>query len=242
MRILVTRPREDAAALASRLERLGHSVLSEPLLTIELLPGAIGPLEGVTAIVATSRNGLRALAASPRLAPARALPLFTVGRSTSALGRELGFGDLRGGDGTAIELAERIAVELDPAAGPILHLAGDHVTAGLGKRLTARGFRLIRPVCYQSRAQSSLSPACAAELAAGSIGAVILLSPRTAAIYARLTAADGRLDAAHGPVHVCISGAAAEALVALGPIQVAIARRPNLDEIVALVRGLAADA
>ncbi len=49
---------------------------------VEYLPEAIDSVEGIAALIATSRNGLRALSHSPYLRDALAIPLFVVGRST----------------------------------------------------------------------------------------------------------------------------------------------------------------
>ena len=61
MRIIVTRPREQAAALVERLEELGHDVAVCPLIAVE----PIGPEEidvsGYDWVVVTSANGAREL-------------------------------------------------------------------------------------------------------------------------------------------------------------------------------------
>jgi len=71
VRIAVTRAREDAGALAERLESLGHEVEVCPLVEIE----RIGPEEvdvtGYDWVIVTSRNGARELARRMRGTPAR---------------------------------------------------------------------------------------------------------------------------------------------------------------------------
>src|ERR671933_195595 len=61
MKVVVTRPREQAGALLGRLEALGHEVLVCPLIEIE----PVGPEEvdvsGYDWIVLTSANGAREL-------------------------------------------------------------------------------------------------------------------------------------------------------------------------------------
>ncbi len=64
MRILVTRPEPDASATGQRLEALGHQVTTEPMLQVEFLPIDPVAFTGAQAVIATSRNALRALASS----------------------------------------------------------------------------------------------------------------------------------------------------------------------------------
>ena len=56
MWVLVTRPEEDARSVAADLEKAGHEVLLEPLLTVEPLPAAEAPIDltDVQALVFTS--------------------------------------------------------------------------------------------------------------------------------------------------------------------------------------------
>ena len=97
MHVLITRPEPDAAALRAQLEALGHQVTVEPLLKIEHLPIASDVLAGIAGLIVTSRNGLRALAASAAINAARELPLIAVGPGTAQLARELGLSAHRRG-------------------------------------------------------------------------------------------------------------------------------------------------
>ena len=81
MRIIVTRPREQAAALVERLEELGHDVAVCPLIAVE----PIGPEEidvsGYDWVVVTSANGARELGRRMRGRPARTA---AIGSATAA--------------------------------------------------------------------------------------------------------------------------------------------------------------
>lgn len=86
MRIVVTRPREQARELADRLRELGHEVVLCPLIEIEPLgdgPIELGPYEWV---VVTSPNGARELARR-RSGEAK---LAAIGPGTAAALREVG--------------------------------------------------------------------------------------------------------------------------------------------------------
>ena len=86
MRIVVTRPREQAGPLVARLEELGHEIVECPLIEIEPLEGPVD-VEGYEWVIVTSPNGARALHARAR----GTLPkVAAVGPGTAETLRELG--------------------------------------------------------------------------------------------------------------------------------------------------------
>ena len=109
MRLLVTRPEPDGSRQAEKLRAMGHEPVLAPLLTIEILPGVALDLKGAQAIIVTSRNVLRAVAARPELIEARNLPLYAVGDATADVAAELGFRQIVVGAGTGEQLADLIA-------------------------------------------------------------------------------------------------------------------------------------
>ena len=62
MRVLVTRPEEDAQSLIDRLTGMGVDALSVPLLKIANRDDIEIELAGVQAVLVTSANGVRAFA------------------------------------------------------------------------------------------------------------------------------------------------------------------------------------
>jgi uroporphyrinogen-III synthase len=60
VRVVVTRPRDQAGPLVRRLEELGHDVVECPLIEIEPIPGAV-EVEGYDWVIVTSPNGAREL-------------------------------------------------------------------------------------------------------------------------------------------------------------------------------------
>ncbi len=115
MHLLLTRPESgpDAVALHAALLAAGHRITHAPLLSV-VLTGPMPSLDGVQALIATSRNGLKAVAPIP--AAALGLPLFAVGPATGALGRVLGFRKVIEGPGTGRALVDIIRSEAAPAA------------------------------------------------------------------------------------------------------------------------------
>jgi len=235
MRLLVTRPEPDALKLRAVLEDAGHEAVVEPLLSLSFEDADAVDLDGAQALIATSRNALRAIKASRVLAEARQLPLFAVGRATAAEARALGFETVVTGAGTAAELVAQIASVLDPAAGVLVHLAGDTLAHDLAAELEAHGFRVRSTVVYRMRPATTFADTTVEDLAAGGIDGIILMSPRTAAIYARLVARHGLTAAVRTLPHFCLSEAIAQRLQPLGAVPTRVADAPRLEELLALI-------
>ncbi len=231
-RILVTRPREDARALAEALAERGIEAVIEPMLAIEFLPPPALDLEGVQALLFTSANGARAFAhASAR----RDLPVLAVGPATARAARAAGFADVAVAGGDVEALAVLAAERLRAAAGALLHVSGSAVAGDLAGRLGAAGFEVRRAVLYEARAAESLSPETARDLARGAIGGVMLFSPRTAKTFVTLAARAGLGEALAATEALCLSEAVAAAARALPWRAVRIAERPDQAALVAFV-------
>jgi uroporphyrinogen-III synthase len=242
MRLLITRPEPDALRLRAVLEEAGHEAVVEPLLSLSYDGTDAVDLDGAQALIATSRNALRALRAptvesgsGPVLAEARHLPLFAVGKATAAEARALGFETVVTGAGTAAELVAHIASVLDPATGVLVHLAGDTLAHDLAGELEAQGFRVRQPVVYRMRPAATFADTTVEDLAMHAIDGIILMSPRTAAIYARLVARHGLMAAVRTLPHFCLSEAIARRLQPLGPVPAPVAEAPRLEELLALI-------
>jgi uroporphyrinogen-III synthase len=241
MHILITRPEPDASALGARLSALGATVTIDPLLEITLTPPGDLDLAGVQALVATSRNGLRGLAAAPAglLARASALPLFTVGPGTADLGRELGFATVHAGPANARDLRPVIAAAASPSAGRLLHLCGDKLAYDLAGALGSTGLVLEQVVVYRSQPAAHLRPQTLAALAARHIDTIMLLSPLTAKTFVTLVTDAGIVEQSQELVYVCLSQAIAGQLTTLSPRHVVVAVQPNSEEMVSLVEMMA---
>lgn len=241
MLFLVTRPEPDASKLKAMIESLDHEAIVESLMEPEFLPGAIEDLGGVAALVATSRNGLRALALSPHLRQALTIPLFAVGRGTAEEARRLGFERIAIGPGSVVGFAAGIAGTLDPADGLILHLAADVKAGDLAGELDQLGFRVLQPVVYRMKAAEALSDDTREAIGEGAVDGVVLMSPRTARIYAGLIKRHRLTDAVAEMVHVCLSDAIARSLAPLGDVPVEVADGPSLNALMELIERVGAD-
>lgn len=232
MRVLITRPRHDAEPLAARLSALGIESLIEPLLFVSFLPGPPLDLSGIQALLVTSANGARALAARDER---RHLPVFTVGDASARAAAECGFGHVESASGDVETLGRLVMDRLNPETGAVLHVAGSKVAGDLAGIVIESGFTYRREVLYETRKAERFSAAALKSLKAGALDGVLFFSPRTAAAFAALARQAGvqafceKIDA------YCLSPAVAEAAAALAWRHAPTARRPDQDAMVDLL-------
>jgi uroporphyrinogen-III synthase len=196
--LLITRPAGLGEATAEAAERAGFAALVAPLLVVGPVPFQ-PPVARPEALVFTSPQA-PALARHPDLP--RDVPAWTVGARTAAAARAAGFSVAGEGrsDARAL-LAEMVAAGVQSA----LHLRGEDVAP----LEVPPGLRLDARTVYRARALDRLPPAAETALRAGACDAVLLFSPRTAAIFACL--ADRAGLARPGIALVAISARAADA-------------------------------
>lgn len=234
MRLLVTRPEPDATRQAEILASRHHEPVVIPLLLIEPALDVSLELDGAQALMVTSRNALRALASHPDLAAALRLPLFAVGEATAKTAADLGFTQISTGPGTGEALSRLIADTLKPNAGTLVHLAGETVAFDLKSALQAKGFTLKQPVLYRAVPATRLPERALSLLNAGKLDGVILMSPRTAAIFAALVVRHDALTQASRLDCYCLSAAVAQAVEPL-KARAIVAARPSEEDILALL-------
>lgn len=233
MRLLITRPEEDGSRLAERIEALGHQPVMLPLLDIAFPELPHVPLGGVQALIATSRNALRALRRNGAFVEARGLPIYCVGEATADFAGQLGFADIRAGAGTAKDLAPLIARTAKPGDGALLYLTGEQIAFDLAGVLAALRFEVIRVIVYAAQEHDGAAAQLAAHLHAGVEGAV-LMSPRTAQIFAALIEAAPAADI-RGLTCYCYSQAVAKPLEHIQGLRLSIAARPAEADLLMLI-------
>lgn len=240
MHLIVTRPAADAADFARQLQVLGHRVSLAPLLYVSLSSEPV-PLDGVQAIIATSRNALRAIADGPYRAAAAVLPVFVVGPGSEALARSIGFQTVTTGDGGARELLPRILGAVPPKSGPLLYLRGDRVAFDMVTELQRAGFEVRQQVVYRAIPATALPSDVVRDIRSGVDTGVILMSPRSAETFRRLASDAGLTEQMTRLTYFCLSPNVADALGSPAPRRVATAKQPTAEEMLALVKELASN-
>jgi uroporphyrinogen-III synthase len=239
MHILITRPEPDASRWQGHFAAMGIATTVDPLLRIEHLPVDGLDLTDAQALVATSRNGLRGLAASPVLRRAIALPIYTVGPGTADYAREIGFTNITVGPSSARELAPVIAALARPNAGRLMHLSGDKIAFDLAAALAPCGLTVERVVVYRSQPADSFRLETIAALVSGAIDTVMLMSPLSAATFVSLLSHSDLYKHYQRLVYVCLSHNVAELVQSLNPVAVHVAAEPSSDSMLTLLERLA---
>ena len=235
MRALVTRPREEAEALAAVLAARGIDAVIEPMLQICYRDVAPLDLAGVQAFLCTSGNGVEALA---RATSERRLPLLAVGAATAARARGAGFFDVTSAAGDVGDLVRLAAERLRPEDGKLLHAAGSVVAGDLAGALNARGYRVERQILYEARPAEALTSTTLRALRGGSINFALFFSPRSAAVFGGLVTAAGMAQSCATIAAVSISAAADAALAQLPWWRREVAARPDQAALLEALEGM----
>lgn len=232
MRVLITRPREDAEELARELRQRGLTPVLAPLLTIHRRAGMVPRLDGVQALLLTSANGARALAAAT---DNRDLPVYAVGDATARAAAGLGFTAVESAGGEVEDLAGLVSDSLDPKAGALYHAAGTWLAGDLAGCLREKGFTVIRESLYEAAAASRLPAGAKDGLAGGSLDLALFFSPRTAAAFVTLVLEAGLASACERVTAYALSQAVCDALSGLPWRAIDIASRPDQESLLAAV-------
>lgn len=236
-RVAITRPREQAPALADRLRALGAEVLACPTIAIApledfaALDAALARLAEYDWLILTSANGARAVlrrlaelagaASAPwPLAPGARRPrLAAIGPATAA---ELERHGLRADFVPSTYVAEAIVDEIGDVAGQRLLLArADIARPALAAGLRARGARVDEVTAYRTLSGSLAEP-FVQSLLSGELDAVTFTSSSTVrGLLAGLEAAG--VDRAEARALL-----ARAAVVCIGPITATTARDEGL--------------
>jgi uroporphyrinogen-III synthase len=232
---LITRPRHDADVLARALEARGFRVFSEPLLAIAPVAGVALPLDGIQGFLATSANGVRALAANLANRADFLRPLWAVGDATARAARDAGFGQVESAGGDVQGLARLVAGRVEAGRGALLHAAGETLAGDLAGRLGRLGFEVRRVVLYSAVPATGLSPPLLAALDGGGLELALFFSPRTAETFATLASAAGRQGACRRMTAYGLSPAVAKGLAALPWRAVRTAAAPRQEALLAAI-------
>jgi len=235
MRLLVTRPEPDARRTAARLSAWGHEVRIASLLDIEAIPAADLGAPPWQAVLMTSANAARAMAAHSRFQELRSLPVLAVGETTAEAARAAGFADVTSAGGHAGDLAA-LAGRRCAKGMPLLYLAGSDRARDMAAELAPCGLQVRTVEIYRAHAAQQFPPELLAAVGAGDLDGVLHFSRRSAEIFVRCAERAALLSAAVlSPLHFCISPQAAEPLARAGAPGIRIARQPDEDALVALV-------
>jgi uroporphyrinogen-III synthase len=235
VRLLVTRQESDARRTAGTLRARGHDVIVAPLLRIETVGDAALGAGPWSAVLMTSANAARVIAAFPQFYELRAAPVFAVGQRTADAARVAGFADVRSAEGDAKALARLVGAEMGRVRAPLLYLAGEDRAGDLAGEVQKFGLAVQTTVIYRAVAASTLPGEAREALTNRKIDGVLHFSQRSAEIYLDVARAAGVLDRALAPFHYCLSAQVARPLAAAGATRIRIASRPEEAALIELI-------
>jgi uroporphyrinogen-III synthase len=254
VRLLVTRPEPEGGRTTALLRQCGHEVLWLPLLRIEPFANVELGAGPWAAVLFTSANAIRAVAAHRRFGELADLPVCTVGRRTQAAAAAAGFQSVMSADGDVNALA-RLVCKLPIAAAkldtrrqprgsptppsertePLLYCTGEDRAGDLAATLQLHGLRVEVAIVYRATAVTELTPDVRATLASGAIDAVLHYSARTAAAFVAAATRAGVEDLSIQTRHLCLSSQVAAPLAAAGAAAIEVASAPNEQALLALL-------
>ena len=224
MRLLVTRPDEDAKLLAQALKSRGHKAIVEAVMTIKDVAVPDLTLTKTQALLITSANGIRALA---RAHEEREILVCAVGEASAKTARDLGFKKVISANGDVETLALMVKKKLDPSNGALLHIAGSYQAGDLANMLTGANFKIRRTVLYEAQEVLKLGPQTKTALKNNAIDGVLFFSPRTARLFCRLVTEAKLLKQCESLTAYCLSTAVLSEATELTWSNIIVAKKPN---------------
>ncbi len=237
--MLVTRPEPDATETAGRLAALGIEPVKLPLLRFVVLKTSLPDPEGFAAITVTSANALRALEERGVLSRYLSLPLHAVGDRTAAAARKLGFTDVRSAAGSFADLVEQLAHARINR--PVFYPSGREISGDLARSLAPFGKMVITTPVYAMAPVEAVDSTTMEQMRAGTIGAALIYSRRTADTFVRLVSPELAPAARARLGLLCISEAVAAPLIDAHFVRIALADHPSEEAMMGLALSFARD-
>jgi len=240
-RIVVTRPRAQAAKLTSLLEAEGAVVVAVPVMRIVELPcpeldDALANLERYDLIAFTSANAVRVFfdrleAARVPTEGTRGMLVATVGKATAEIAKQKGFQvKIEAGKGGALGLARSIADSLASASGvkvlwPRAFRAGEDFSLEMGSLGAEVEDFAIYDVAPEELAGDRLDGVKGAD-------AVSFTSPTTVEFFTRAVEPDTREVVLRSSLAACIGETTAAAAAEHGYIDIITADENSVESLV----------
>lgn len=227
MRILLTRPEEQAHQTAEKLTALGHTSVIAPLMEIEYRTLPTFNSSVFQAIAVTSGRAVDALARQAAFADLVPLPLYCVGDKTAAHARRSGFVSVHSAGGDADALTRMLIAALPKDKGRILYAAGRDRTGDLKGALEQAGYSVELQVLYEARQLDAFPKSIGRKIKHGHIDAALVYSQRGATVLREAVCRE-ELERFVQPIEFfAISEAAAQPIIDWGIPRISWADQPN---------------
>ncbi|MBV0899845.1 MAG: uroporphyrinogen-III synthase [Wolbachia endosymbiont of Fragariocoptes setiger] len=179
--ILLTRPLCDSLHTKSILQKYGHKVYIEPMLTIKYICSSLS-LNEFDVVISTSKNSIKSLYYASK---GQDLPLITVGSATMETAKELGFTNVVSADNNVEALISLIKAHYSSVV-KFLYIRGQKVSCNLKKRLSIENFNVKEIILYKTIAKKHLTSRCRKLFLDKIINSVVFFSTHTAKVFCSL--------------------------------------------------------
>lgn len=233
--ILVTRPEPAGSELAAKLRREGFETYLAPLSRYVPVDADLNVLSSCEAIVFTSAQAVGQFPAAP---DGRDKTVFAVGTATAEAAQNAGFGNVITAGGDVRDLAQMLIARKDELGlQTVLHVSGEDTAEDLGQLLIDSGIAVERRVVYRTEFIEALPDDVASALTDGKIDTLLLFSARAAQHWLHLLSTE-ELRAVSADLEViCMSDRVASELRGTPHRAVKVARTPQMDAIMDILRG-----
>mgnify|MGYP003131362348 CR=1 FL=1 len=219
MKVLITRPPDQAERSRARLTAMGHEVIVSPLLRIVRRLWQ-PPVEQPEAILISSANAVLA----PIPAGLLGVRVLAMGRATAAAAEKAGFTDVHSLEARGASELYRMAQQSGLTR--VLHICGRDLT----QFEPPKGLRAQQVITYAADPQP-LSGEAAASLLDGKVDVSLLYSTRSAATF---VAEFDRIGADRARLDLALIGPAVAPAAGSGWRAVEIADKPDEDALFAV--------
>lgn len=205
--VAITRPQEDAAAMAAELTSRGVKAFIVPMLRIELVEERAALLQQamqqkLQAICVTSKHAVHALAGQKQV---HGIALYAVGEATAQAAKEAGFTKIFTADGTVASLLLQVVESCRPDAGAVLYARGQDITLDLALELKSHGLPATEATLYRAVLVDRFPQEYVQALKSGQVDEVLFFSPRSAANYCSIAVRDKLIREHHAITAICTS-------------------------------------
>ena len=229
MRILITRPLTESLICSERLIALGHSVIIEPLLTINFNQKQTISLGGIYAILITSGNGVRALALATLI---RDIPLYVVGAVTAKIAMEARFSKIVAANSSVNSLFNLVIDQVKHDSGKLLHITGPEVKGDLVANLERLGYNVERRVLYGRTLAAAFTTKAYKALDNDLIDAVLFFSQSAAKVFVKLIIGENLATKISNLVLFCSSSDIAKELEGLESKLIIVTSEPTTESMI----------
>lgn len=230
--VLITRPEDDATAIAYAVNQKGLLAFCEPFLDVVFHEKKIENIQEYGALVFTSANAVRAYNLYNE---EKDIPVFCVGDNTQEEAQAAGFKNSKSARGGVEELTAMLSEEKSDK--PFLYLRGKEITQPLVD--TIPSIDIEEQIVYYTQTPEKISPNCADLLQEEAFSYIMFFSKRTAETFVSLLGKEEEGEAIQEALKrtkaLCLSGSMLECLSVLPWKDIIVAKRPERQAILDLL-------